>query len=509
MSPVVIRSLVSAVCLSLASSTFAAAPTLNRLFSDHMVLQQSTTVPVWGWADPGDKITVRFGDQTVSTVTNEDGEWRADFAPLEASSKPALLRVTSNAYDGVITISDVLVGEVWLGSGQSNMAMTVNRAQDFETEKAAADLPLIRVFKEGSIAATEAQTNPKGDWKLCTPDTVGGFSATAFFMGRELHTQLDVPVGIIVSAVGGTPIENWIDADAQKAVPELTEFTTTLVNATRNFDEAAATAKYEQQKDAWKERVKKAKAAGQAAPRAPRDPVAQHRSKGGPGDLFNGKIAPLVPYAIRGAIWYQGEANSRPGKSELYVHHMPTLIQEWRKLWDDEFPFGIVQLPNFIRDGEGWSEVQEAMLKTAQTVPNTGLAITIDVGDPKDIHPKNKQAVGYRLAQWALGEVYQKDVPASMGPVPGKTRIIGNTVTVAFEHAESGLMAKDGDLTGFEIADADGQWHPANATINGSTVAVSSSAVTQPTAVRYAWTANPNASLYNKAGLPASPFRTR
>lgn len=508
MSQVVRRMLLTGLLACSALAASAGELKLNQLFSDHMVLQQGKAVPVWGWSDAGSKVTVRFGDQTAKTTTNDDGKWSVCLEPLTASAEPQVLRVTSTSHDAVLKVKDVLVGEVWLGSGQSNMAMTVSRALNFEQEKAAADLPLIRVFKESSSASATPNANPKGTWTLCSPSTVGGYSATLFFMGREIQKELDIPVGLIVSAVGGTPIENWIDAEKAAAVPELQKFTTSLTAAHENFDAVAAKARYEKQKAAWSIKAQQAKAAGNKAPTAPRDPVAQHRLKGGPGDLFNGKIAPLVPYAMRGAVWYQGEGNSRPGKSELYQYHMPTLISEWRQLWNDDFPFGMVQLPNYNREGDGWSEVQEAFLKTVRSVPNTGMAITIDVGDPKDIHPKNKQAVGHRLALWALGDVYNKDVPATSGPTPANYKVDGNSIVVSFDHAETGLMAKGGDLVGFQIAGADGQWKTANASIEGSSVSVSHPAVKSPTAIRYAWAANPTCNLYNKAGLPASPFRT-
>lgn len=494
--------------LSIAPALSAAELSVSAVFSDHMVLQQGKPVPVWGWANAGDKITVSFGQQKQSTTADQSGKWTATLEPLQTSDQPQQMVIASTAQDRPIRINDILVGEVWLASGQSNMAMTVNRAQDFDKEQAAANLPRIRVFTERSSAAPTASEQAKGEWVVCSPDTVGGFSATAFFMGKELHNQLAVPVGLVVSAVGGTPIENWIDADKQKAVPELEEFTTSLLNATANFDEAAAATRYEKQVEAWKVKAGEARKAGKEIPRKPRDPVSAHRAKGGPGDLFNGKIAPLVPYAVRGMIWYQGEGNSHPGKSHLYVHHMPTLIKEWRALWgDDSIPFGMVQLPNFERDGEGWSEVQEAFLKTVQNVPNTGMAITIDVGDPKDIHPKNKQAVGQRLANWALGAVYKQQVADTMGPLPAGHTINAGTVTVTFDHCNSGLKSH-GDLTGFEVSDSEGNWHPANAQIVDHAVTISSTAVKHPTAARYAWTANPTASLFNGAGIPASPFRT-
>ncbi|HRH95707.1 MAG TPA: sialate O-acetylesterase [Prosthecobacter sp.] len=274
-------------------------------------------------------------------------------------------------------------------------------------------------------------------------------------------------------------------------------------NAT--FDEAKAKAGYERQLAQWTESVKKAKAAGKPAPRKPRDPVETRKRKGNVGGLFNGKIAPLIPYAIRGAIWYQGEANSQDPKAPFYQAQLTLLAKDWRTRWDDEFPFAWVQLPNFTRAGDGWMIVREQMLNALSSIPNSGMAITLDIGDAKNIHPTNKQEVGRRLAQWALGSVYQKDVPDTSGPLIDTATIKGGKIICTFRHAK-GLTAK-GDLTGFEIAGADGQWQPAEAKIDGETVIVSSKAVPEPKQVRYAWKDNPVATLFNGAGIPASPFR--
>ena len=295
----------------------------------------------------------------------------------------------------------MLVGEVWLGSGQSNMAMGVSRAKDFEAEKAAANLPLVRMFTEGSRVAAAPQENGTGAWKVCAPETVGTFSATLFFFGRELHRELKVPVGLINSSVGGTPIESWIAADAQSASPELRAANEAAAKAAAKaeaeFDVEAAKAAHAKALARWKTLAAKAKAEGKPAPRAPKDPVAMRERKGNIGGLFNGKIAPLIPYAIRGVVWYQGEANSHPGKGAFYQHQLPLLVTDWRARWGAEFPFAWVQLPNFEREntGDNWLLVREAMLKTLK-LPKTGMAITVDIGDPKDIHPKNKQEVGDR-----------------------------------------------------------------------------------------------------------------
>ncbi|MBL8813191.1 MAG: sialate O-acetylesterase [Planctomycetaceae bacterium] len=471
---------------------------LAAVFSDHMVLQRDKAVAVWGWADPGEKLTVEFAGQKQSATADAAGKWMVRLEALKANAEAESLVVTSEKPDRSVKISDVLVGEVWLGSGQSNMAMTVNRAKDFDAEKAAAQFPLIRMFREESKGALKAQSDSKGKWTVCSPDSVAGYSATLYFFGRDLHRELNVPVGLINSSVGGTPIESWVAAEAQAAVPELKG----SAGAKTPPDEATMKADYEKQIARWKTQAEKAKKDGKEAPRRPRDPV-----ENVPGGLFNGKIAPLIPYTIRGVLWYQGEANSQPGKGELYQYQLPLLVKDWRARWGEELPFAWVQLPNFGREGDGWSLVREAMLKTL-SVPKTGMAITVDIGETKDIHPKNKQDVGHRLALWALGDVYGKKVPATSGPVPAGHSVEGQTIVVKFRHAESGLVARSGELKGFVIAGEDKAWKPAQAKIVGETVVVSNPDVTKPVAVRYAWAADPECNLFNGAGLPASPFRT-
>lgn len=499
--------LLAVLLLSPFAAVEAAELKLAALFSDHMVLQRDQDVPVWGWADPGEKISVEFGDQKKTATADADGKWMIKLAPLAASAKRRTLAVRGEKPNRKAEAADVLVGEVWLGSGQSNMAMTVSRARDFEAEKAAAKLPLIRMFRESSGAAKTPQADGKGQWSVCSPESVGAFSATLYFFGREIYRELDVPVGLINSSVGGTPIESWIAAEAQARTPELKADWEAQVKVRAAFDEERAKAQYEKALARWRDQAAKAKAAGKPAPRRPIDPLAQRARRGGPGGLFYGKIAPLIPYAIRGVLWYQGEANSRPGKALLYQYQLPLLVTDWRTRWGQELPFACVQLPNFERLGEGWMQVREGMLKTLR-LPKTGMAITIDIGDPKDIHPQNKQDVGRRLALWALGDVYGKQVAATSGPLPAGHEARGDEIVVSFSHAEGGLQAKDGELKGFVIAGEDRQWKPAKARIEGKQVIVSSPEVKDPRAVRYAWAANPDANLVNAQGLPASPFRT-
>lgn len=471
----------SAAILALAAASFTHADvTLPAIFSDHLVLQRETSVPVWGWADPGEEVTISVAGQTQSIRAAADGSWRVKFSGLR-SAAPTTLTVKGK---NTLTISDVLIGEVWLGSGQSNMAWTVSRSNDAAAEQAAANFPQIRLFKEESTAADAPQRLGKGKWVLCSPETVGSSSATLYFFGREIHRALGVPVGLVNSSVGGTPIESWIDEAAQRSTPALHGSLPAPEpeKATGGKDRKTQTAKQ--------------KAAALAAER-----------KGGPGDLFNGKIAPLIPYAIRGALWYQGEANTMPAKTQYYEAQLKLLITDWRARWGYEFPFAWAQLPNFLGAGRDWPPVREAMLKTL-ALPKTGMGINIDIGEEKDIHPKNKQEVGRRLSLWALGTVYGQKVPATSGPLPAGHDVRGKEIVVRFSHADGGLVAKDGGLKSFVIAGADKQWKPAQARIVGDTVVVSSPEVAAPVAVRYGWENFPACNLYNGAGLPATPFRT-
>lgn len=451
------------------SSPARADVRLPAIISDHMVLQQDAAVPIWGWADPGEEISVFIAGQRKSARADSAGKWKIELDNLKPGAALTLIVTGKNT----LTVNNVLVGEVWLGSGQSNMARTTKSAKDFAKEQAAANLPNLRMFKVESGAATNAQSDCRGSWKVCSPETVGGYSAVLFFFGRELHQDLRLPMGLIHSSVGGTTIEQWTDLETQRAAPELKPIFTAL-EAKTNATAAAA-----------------------------KPPNAQIRI----GGLFNGKIAPLIPYALRGIVWYQGEGNTKSlDQARLYEHQLPLLITDWRKRWGQELPFAWVQLPNWARNGEAWCIVQEGMLKTLK-LPKTGMAITVDIGDANNVHPQNKEEVGRRLSLWALGSVYGKPVPTS-GPLPAGHEIRGSEVVVNFQHTNGGLLAKGGELKGFNLAGEDRQWHPATARITGSQVFVSCAKVKQPVALRYAWQDNPDCNLFNGAGLPASPFRT-
>jgi len=489
--------------LLLTTSLATAEVKLPALFSDHMVLQADRADAVWGWASPGEKVSVSLAGQTKTATAGADGKWQLRLDPLPAGG-PHVMKVQGT---NAISVQDVLVGEVWLGSGQSNMAMKVSGAKDFEQEQAAANQPKLRMFTVQREAVTTPQADCKGQWQVCTPENVGGFSATAYFFGRPLMESLKVPVGLINSSVGGTDIAAWTSDEVQQKVPALKAQIESWKERDTQFDMAKAKAEHEKRMAAWKEAAKKAREAKKSAPRAPKPPVEPQHDQNRPANLYNGMIAPLIPYTIRGAVWYQGEHNSRtPETGALYGVQLPLLIADWRARWGYDFPFAWVQLPNFTRPGGGWEMVRESMLKSL-SVKDTGMAITIDIGQPENIHPVNKQEVGRRLAMWALAKVYGKP-GASSGPIPAGHEIRGQEVCVRFQHADGGLVAKGGALRGFVIAGADRQWVQAQARIEGNSVIVSSPQVKQPVAVRYAWSDNPDCNLYNGAGLPASPFRS-
>ncbi len=494
------------VLLNLGFTTlFAADLRLGSPFSEHMVLQREKPVAVWGWADAGESVIVAFAGQTKTATAGTDGKWSLKLDALKASAESRTFTVTGK--DGrKVEVKDVLVGEVWFGSGQSNMEMAVGSANNFEAEKAAANFPLIRYYGESSGPAEKPQAEGKGSWQVCTPATVRRFSATLYFFGREIHHEIGVPVGLICAAAGATHIESWVSAETQSSDPETKAEYDAQLNGWGNLDEAKMKADYPEKLAAWKLAVEQGKAGSKEKPWAPEAMIAHIKRKGPPAGLYNGKVFNLAPFTLRGILWYQGESNA--GNPGLYHKQLSQLVMSWRTLWNDELPFAWVQLPNFTAPGEGWPRMREAMLKTLK-LPKTGMAITIDIGDIKNIHPTNKQEVGRRLSLWALGTVYGKSVPAISGPLPADSSFNSNAITVTFKHANGGLKTKaGGPVKGFQIAGADQQWKPATIKIEGDKVVISSPDIASPVAVRYAWQDYPDCNLYNGADLPASPFRT-
>jgi len=467
----------------------AAAVKLPAVIGDHMVLQRDMKVPIWGTADPGEKVTVTLGDRQAVATADADGRWMVRLDPLKAGGPFEMTVAGSNR----ITLKDILVGEVWVCSGQSNMAMQVKTAANAHQEIAAANYPDIRLFTVARLVAAAPQSDTKGTWVACSPQTVGDFSAAAYYFGRHLHKELNVPIGLIHTSWGGTPAEAWTSRATLEADPDLKAIV-----------------------DRWDQELANARKAGSAAGNQQSAP--KGRKAGGdlagstdrPSSLYNGMIQPLIPYAIRGAIWYQGEANA--GRAYQYRKLFPAMIQDWRKAWGQgDFPFLFVQLANYQpRKPEpadsAWAELREAQTMTL-SLPKTGMAVIIDIGEGDNIHPKNKQDVGKRLALAALAIAYGRDIPYS-GPMYDSMKIEGDKVRLTFRHVNGGLVAKGGVLKGFAIAGDDRKFVWADAKIDGDTVVVHSDKVAKPKAVRYAWADNPECNLYNKAGLPASPFRT-
>ena len=485
---------------------------LPAIISDHMVLQAGLPAPIWGWADPGEKVTVTVGGQTQTAVADALGKWKVTLENLKTNAEPQTLVVAGK---NQLQINDVLVGEVWLGSGQSNMAMLVRSCLEYDKEQAAAKHPTLRMFTVARNSQLKPVDDCQGEWVVCSPETVGAFSATAYFFGRDLQAALKVPVGLINSSWGGTKIEAWTSIPAQEklaAYPLIQAHWDAL--KAKPWDQAKEDAKYQTALAQWKIEVAAAKKAGKPQPRGLQPPVEPRLQQNHPGNLFNGMIEPLIPYAFRGAIWYQGEGNSAQLWKEAYGDQLRTLIAEWRLRFGHDFPFAWVQLPDFkapqqnpVEATQTWPIIREQMLKTL-AVPKTGMAVALGLGEEKDIHPKNKQGIGFRLSRWALHDVYQQEGPAG-GPLPVEHRLSGDGIVVTFKNTDGGLKSRDGGpLKGFAIAGPDLKFVWAKAEIQGNTVHVSSPDVKQPIAVRYAWADNPIWSLENGAGLPATPFRT-
>jgi hypothetical protein len=507
------RKLSRALLPALAGLAFASLPSavsadvrLPAIFSDHLVLQAEAPVKIWGWADPSETITVTIAGQTQTTTAGATGEWQVTLQPLPGSAVPTTLTIQGR---NQVAIGDVLVGEVWLGSGQSNMELRTNQAQNFAQEKPGADFPQIRQFTVRRNATPDAVTEIQGEWRVCSPSTVGDFSAVLYFFGRELHQELRRPVGLINSSWGATPIQTWMPLEAVRSSPGYAAF------LEKRKKEMAAWPEQERRILAnireWE--VESGKAAGQPKRPKPWNPGPPNAGQQMPAGTYQGMIHSLTRFHVRGLLWYQGENNAREGATgaDEYADLLTRLITSWRAAWNlPDLPFLFVQLPNFteLRDptGVSWAWFREAQARVLAT-PHTGMAVTIDVGEPDQIHPRNKQAVGHRLARLALADVYQRDV-AARGPVFERYWVQNDAIHLAFKNAEGGLVPKGDQVTGFVIAGADRTWHPATVRMEGDHLVLSSLAVPAPVAARYGWANNPACNLYNRADLPLAPFRT-
>jgi len=483
---------------------------LPALFTDHMVLQRGQAVPVWGWAAPNEKVTVTFRDQTRTATADADGRWSVTLDALDVGEPSTLTVKGSNE----LKRSDVLVGEVWVCSGQSNMQWSVTASLDPDLEAASAHYPMIRLFQTPMVTAETPQQDVDTKWTACTPETVPGFSAVAYFFGRQLHEVLQVPVGIIQTAWGGTPAEAWTSAEALARTPSLQPLVDSWNKRVAEFDADKAETDYQAALADWKAAVEKAKSENKPAPREPQRAQHPRKSSHRPSNLFNAMIAPLAGYGIRGAIWYQGESNA--GRAYQYRTLMPLMIQSWRDAWKQgEFSFYQVQLANFkaITDQPGdsdWAELREAQMLTVDAIPNVGVACITDIGAAKDIHPKDKQNVAKRLARLALTSDYGQKNIIRQGPTYKSIDIQGNTITVHFDtHGRNLISYYQEPLTGFAIAGDDKKWVWGQAKITGpDTVEVTHPEISDPRAVRYNWADNPQGNLYSEAYLPAYPFRS-
>ena len=515
--------LMKSLCLTalVALSSHALADVrLASIFTEHAVLQRDRPLPVWGWAEPNEQVVVTLGPATAKTTTADDGRWMVNLAPQSATSQPLTLTVTGK---NSVQINDILLGDVWLCSGQSNMDWALGGCQAPE-DIAAATLPLIRHFRtEYNFASTPA-TTVKGQWAVCAPDTASNFSAVGFYFARTIQAATGVPVGLVTNAVGGTNIELWMSQDILLNTPSLKPYA-------RQMRESLDT--YQQQLtsslpaiEQWTRESRVAQQADRPLPMPPAWPeypfgerVARPRCV----TLHNGHIAPLIPMAMRGVLWYQGESNA---DDSLYFEKKSAMLASWRQWFQHEsLPFYFVQLAAFEKPSDdpanlGWGSIRDQQ-RRCLTIPHTGMASAIDLGEADDIHPKNKADVGARLALWALANEYNQPEKIASGPLFRDLKIEGAAARISFDSIGDGLITarkigrapaveeKNSPLRRFAIAGADRQWFWATAVIEGATVLVSSPDVPTPVAVRYACSTNPEgANLYNRNGLPASPFRT-
>ncbi len=481
----------------------------NALFSDHMVIQQGVAVPVWGTAEAWEAVTVTLGAEKQSATAGADGKWMVKMGVQKAAGMDGAPLEMTIAGKNTIVVKDVLIGEVWVGSGQSNMEFTVSKnpplGKNFAgllneaDEIAKADFPKIRMFTVKQVKSHDPLTTEAGTWEICSPATVPGFSAVGYLFARDLQREIKQPVGIVLSAYGASTAEAWISREVMAA-------DASMKPTLDNFDAAVALlaakpgATYGEAKIPTPINKKRPAATSRLG-----NPVQdQHQ----PTVLFNGMINPIIPYAMRGVIWYQGESliGGDLGLSN-YGHVQNALVTDWRKRWGEgDFPFYVVQIPGQqdISNNPRVREEQAEILK----LPNTGLAVIMDTGEMKQVHPKNKEPLGERLTKIALANVYGQKMEYS-GPVYDSMKVEGGAIRLKFTHVGGGLVAKGGDLKWFQIAGADQKFVTATAKIDGDSIVVSSPDVKEPAAVRYGWDNWPDGmNLWNKDDLMASPFRT-
>ena len=500
------------------AAPLAADVKLPHVICDHMVLQRDMPLPIWGWADPGERVTVTLDGHTVETTADGGGRWEVKLPAMKAGGPHALTVEGHN----LIKLTDILIGEVWLCSGQSNMEMGLGVALNAKEEIAAADYPQIRLFELPRNPAGEPADDVDASWRVCGRATVasggwGGFSAVGYFFGREIHKELEVPVGLIDSCWGGTRIAPWIPPCGFAAVPAVRDVVDEIRRDADEYRSKHLPARMVEIEE-WIAATRAALATGDKLPHSPYWPRHPLENEHRPTGLYNGMIHPLVPFAIRGVIWYQGEANVHSDDGMLYFEKMKALVGGWREVWDQgDFPFYYAQLAPFKYTLHRATitpfqmpKIWEAQLASL-AIPNTGMAVLTDLGDWRDIHPKNKQEVGRRLALWALAGTYGRKELVFSGPLYKSMSVEDGKIRIRFDHIGGGLETRDGQPPNwFEIAGEDRQFVKAEAEIDGDSVVVWSEQVPAPVAVRFSWhmLPEPIPNLVNKEGLPASPFRT-
>jgi sialate O-acetylesterase len=490
------------LAFAIASSSYGDV-TLSTLFRDGVILQRGKPVPVWGTADAGERVSVSFGDQTKSAVADKNGKWMIQLDQLKENSTPSQL--TANGKNSIV-INNVLVGEVWLCSGQSNMQHPLSASNNAKDEIAQANAPLVRYFDVKASIEEEPTDEADGTWQDCTPATAGNFTAVGYFFGREIQRELGVPVGIIKASLGGSPIEGWMNGRVLSNTPAAAPAFKKWEGIKKGYIERAD--EYRSKLAAWKERHKDETSEKSSSddPRPTRAWVDGDRNK--PGGLYNGFIYPLKPFALAGFVWYQGEGNV-PSSAE-YKILFPMMISQWRRDSEQpDLPFLFVQLPNYDQKNDATNESwpwQRESQAAALKLPNVGMAVTIDIGDPVNLHPGNKKDVGKRLALIAMNQVYKRKTEDS-GPVHEKVTKNGDSLRIRFVNAD-GLAFRGDSAKAFIIAGADRKFVPADARVEGDAIVLRAEGVAKPVAARLDWTNNPMAFLVNKTGLPAAPFRT-
>lgn len=478
---------------------------LPNIFGDHMVLQQKQSNPVWGWAAPGETVKVEIHGQSHTTEADQNGHWKINLRPIPAGGP---YRMNIEGKKTKFFFDDVLVGEVWICSGQSNMAWAIQNTNSAELAILTANYPKIRLITVPRVGTQEPQNDFDGEWATCSPETVRDFSAVGYFFGQRLHHALDVPIGLIDNAWGGSAAEAWVRRDVLEKDGKYDELMAW-------WKEQEADYNYESLLEDWGKRVEEweAKSADARSAIRPRRPNNLMTGNHRPANIYNGVLHPTIGYGIRGVIWYQGESNA--SRAYQYRDLFPLMIQHWRDEWGQgNFPFYYVQLADFQAEqndpgDSNWAELREAQTMTMNKLPNVGQAVIIDVGEGRDIHPRNKQTVGDRLARWALAKDYHKNIQF-MGPTYQSMKVEGNKIILTFNHVGKGLYSFDTrEPQGFSIASEDQKFVWAQAKIISSNqMEVWNDNISNPVAVRYAWAQNPVCNMYSRDGLPMTPFRT-